>query len=453
MRTTIAAFTVALLFNALAAVTADAAPTEVNVRIEGRSETLFEGPILTDGHNVRASSDAKAPPAGRRCNGLNNGKNPTPGPTPTAASVDAMSIVGEDFDGKWYAEPFEDYFLTRWGPDGQNEGNGEYWGLLVNNVFTNVGGCQYELDAGDEVVWVYDAFKVRPILALFPADYTGGSRPLTATAVLHQPFEVEVDVYEDDTENVPPASPQRTGTDPYEGAEVAPVVASAKGFERIDTADAQTVTSGADGRASIVFDEPGWHRIKATVAGAGGEEAAIRSNRLDVCVPDPPAFDCGAPPPDDLVREPTAVEEEEEEKEEEEEEEGSETEELGSEGPGGEARASGSDAHDSGNGSSPVDARQVRLQLPRLDRSRIARGLVKVSWRVLDPGVGIQQWTISSKRIGTGSTRFVTRASGTSGTSATLRLPHGATYRLQLTVTDVLGRSSTAAIGRVQVPG
>src|SRR6187200_1737592 len=64
---------------------AQAAPTQVNVRIEGRSETLFEGPILTEGHNVRASSDSSAPPGGRRCNGLNNGQNPSPGPTPTAA--------------------------------------------------------------------------------------------------------------------------------------------------------------------------------------------------------------------------------------------------------------------------------------------------------------------------------------------------------------------------------
>ncbi len=442
MRTAITASVAALLSIVLVVPVAGASPAEVNVRIEGRSETLFEGPILTDGHNVKASSDNAAPKAGRRCNGLNNGQNPTPGPTPTAASVDAMGILGEGFDGKWYAEPFEDYFITRWGPDGQDEGNGEFWGLLVNNVFTNVGGCQYQLDGGDEVVWVYDAFKVRPILALFPANYPGGSRPLTATAELNQPFEVEVDAYEDDTENTPPASPQRTGADPFEGAAVAPVVTSAKGFERIDTDDPQTVVTGADGRTSIVFDEPGWHRIKATAVDSGGGEDAIRSNRLDVCVPDPPAVGCGPLPVDDQVRVPPAVEEE-----------ASDPKGSGAGGPGSTAGVPGSAAHDSGDGAaSTIDASQVRLRLVHLDRSRIARGLIKVSWRVLDPGVGIRQWTISSKRIGSKGARFVTRAKGTSASSATLHLPRGATYRLQLTVTDVLGRSSTAAFGSVQVP-
>jgi len=440
MRTAIAASVAALLHIALAAPLAPASPAEVNVRIEGRSETLFEGPVLTDGHNVRASSDSAAPSGGRRCNGLNNGQNPVPGPTPTAASVDAMSILGEGFDGKWYAEPFEDYFVTRWGPDGQDEGNGEYWGLLVNNVFTSVGGCQYQLDGGDEVVWVYDAFKVRPILALFPAGYSDGSRPLTATATLHQPFEVEVDSYEDGTESVPPASPQRAGAEPFEGAEVAPVVTGAKGFERVDTDDAQTVVTGTDGRASIVFDEPGWHRVKATAVDSGGGEGAIRSNRLDVCVPDPPAAGCAAPPADDQVRVPPAIEDEDPEDPE-------------PDGPGSKAGAPGSSVNGGDEKTAAAnEASQVRLQLPRLDRSRLDRGLVRVSWRVLDPGVGIRQWTISSKRIGRRGARLVTRASGTSASSATLRLPRGAAYRLQLTVMDVLGRSSTAVLGRVRVP-
>ena len=44
MRTTIATLTVATLM--ILATSAQAAPTLVNVRIEGKSETLFEGPIL-----------------------------------------------------------------------------------------------------------------------------------------------------------------------------------------------------------------------------------------------------------------------------------------------------------------------------------------------------------------------------------------------------------------------
>lgn len=432
MRTLIAAVSVALLLTVLAAPVASAGPTEVNVRIEGRSETLFEGPVLTEGHNVKALSDAEP----HRCDGVNNGKHPTPGPTATAASVDAMKIAGEGFDGNWYPG-YDDYFITRWGPDGQNATLGEYWGLLVNNVLANVGGCQYQVDGGDEVLWAYDAFKERPLLALFPAGYSGGARPLTADAELGQPFEVEVDAYEDDAEGVPPASPERVGANPFEGAEVAPVETGPGGFEKVDTASSATVETGANGRAEVNFAKTGWNRIKATVVGPGGDETAIRSNRLDVCVTDPPAkTDCGPPPPDDLARTPPA-----------------ETEEPGSGNSGAGGGQSGSAAKAAGAGSSAAtDPGQVRLQTPRIDRSRIARGLVKVSWRVLDAGVGIAKWTISSKTLGRRGGRYVTRASGTSGTSASLRLPPGAGYRLRITVVDVLGRSSTAPLGKVTVP-
>jgi hypothetical protein len=442
MRIVTAALIAAISLSALAAPVASAAPTQVNVRIEGRTETLFEGPVLTDGHNVRATeSDSKAPASGRPCDGTNHGQNPAAGPTPTAASVDAMSILGEDFDGQWYPG-YDDYFVKRWGPDAQDltaPGGGEYWGVLVNNVFTNVGGCQYQLDGADEVLWAYDAFDGRPNLALFPADYSGGARPLTATAELNQPFEVEVDSYEDDTENVPPAAPQRTGANPFEGAEVAPLVESSKGFWAVDTEDPDTVVTGADGRAGISFDQPGWHRLKATVIGSGGKEVAFRSNRLDVCVPAPPATGC-PPLAEDQVRTPPV-----------------EAEEPGPEGPGGQqpqiGAGPGATPKGSGAGSSPLaDSGQVRLQLPRVDRSRVDRGLVGVSWRVLDAGVGIAKWTISSKTVGRRGARYVARASGTNATSATLRLPVGATYRLRIVITDALGRSSTAPIAKVQVP-
>jgi hypothetical protein len=305
MRTPITTLAVALLITVTTAGVAWAAPTQVNVRIEGRSETLFEGPILTEGHDIEASSDTQQRP----CDGTNNGANPTPGPTPTAASVDAMSLIGETFDGVWYGG-YDDYFITRWGPD--QEERGMSWGILVNNVFTKVGGCQYELSASDEVLWVYNAFESRPFLALLPvADhYTSGDRPLTAIAELDKPFEVEVLDYDDDKEDEPPAAPERTGSSPYEGAEVSPVQSTAKGFEKVETTSPETVTTKADGKASITFTTPGWHRIKATAVNAGGEESAIRSNRLDVCVPEAGASGCGEPPAEDRVRIPPQTAEE-----------------------------------------------------------------------------------------------------------------------------------------------
>jgi hypothetical protein len=297
MRRPIAAALVAS-FVLLAPPVAHAVPTQVHVRIEGETETLFEGPILTDAHKVKAANDS----VWRRCNGATAlDPSATPGPVPTAATSDAMRILGETFDGRWYSQ-WEDYFVERWGPDAQDVAGAEYWGLLVNNAFTDIGGCQYRLDAGDEVLWVYDAFDGRPRLLLYPADYPGGALPQSATATLNQPFELEVDSWSSSNEGTPPPSPTRS-TDSYSGAEVAPVETDVDGFQKVNVARPQAVVTGADGRAGITFTEPGWHRIKATDI-VGSTEVAVRSNRLDVCVPQPPAADCGPPPTDAGTRTP-----------------------------------------------------------------------------------------------------------------------------------------------------
>ncbi len=286
------------------------------MRIEGRTKTLFEGPILTEGHAVSSyeadGGSAAEDLAEHPCDGIDplDSGNSTPGPTATAASVDAMDLIGETqaMAGQWYPG-FDDYFVKQWGAEPENaEAEGRSWGILVDNVFTNVGGCQYELGAGDEALWAYDAFAFRPFLALFAsdADYAGGERPLTATAQLDVPFEVEVLAYEDDVEDSPPAHPERAGAVPFAGAKVAPAITSAKGFETVDLESPAAVTTNAAGKARITFTEPGWHRIKAGAppeAGTG-EEAAIRSNRLDVCVPVSGASGCGAAPPEDEVRVP-----------------------------------------------------------------------------------------------------------------------------------------------------
>ena len=46
------------------------------------------------------------------------------------------------------------------------------------------------------------------------------------------------------------------------------MVTNSKGFEKVDTGSTATVKSDREGKATITFAEPGWHRIKATVAGA-----------------------------------------------------------------------------------------------------------------------------------------------------------------------------------------
>jgi hypothetical protein len=311
--TSLVAYALALV---LATSAAEATPTAVNVRIEGRAQTLFEGPILTEGHAVSSfkadGGDATEDLAEHPCDGINelDPENTQPGPTPTAASVDAMNEIGETqaIAGQWYPG-FNDYFVKQWGSEAENaEADGRAWGILVNNVFTDVGGCQHQLNTGDEALWGYNAFEFRPFLALLApgADYTASERPVTTTARLGKPFELEVLAYEDDQEDAPPAEPERTGAVPIAGVAVAPVLTSAKGFEKLELESPQTVTTNAEGKVSVTFATPGWHRLKAGAAvnAETGEEEAIRSNRLDVCVPPEGASGCGEPLAEDRLRVP-----------------------------------------------------------------------------------------------------------------------------------------------------
>jgi hypothetical protein len=447
VRTLVAALTLAALTLACASF-AQATPTQVNVRIEGKGETLFEGPVLTEGHDVKASSDTEA----RSCDGTNNDKNPTPGATPTAAAVDAMRIVGETFDAQWYGSSFDDYFLTRFGPDEQSVSNDEYWGILVNNVFTSVGGCQYELGPGNEVLWVYDAFNDRPFLALLPVatGYSSGPRPLTATAELGRPFEVEVLNYADDTEDTPPSTPQRAGSSPEPNARVSAVRTGSNGFEKVETEGPSTVTTNAQGKASITFNTPGWHRIKAALVTPQGMELAVASNRLDVCVPAAGQSDCGEPPVEDLPRTPPPPETEATE-ENPPTPTGLITTTPTAGGAGGEGTSGTPPTVPLVGTGSPL-AKLATVQLPALDGRGAGNGRVGVSWRILEPGIGLKSWTIASKTLAFARAGYVARATGTTATSALLKLPPGTAYELQITFLDVLGRSSTARIGKVLVP-
>lgn len=457
MRTSIAAFTLATVISVLLPSCAWASPTEVGVRVEGQGETFFEGPILTEGHDVASATGNTEE---HTCNGTNNKAHVTPGPTPTAAGADAMSLIGETFSGQWYPG-YDDFLITRWGPEAEGQGA---WHLVVNNVFTSIGGCQYELAGGDELLWVYKESGTEPLLALLPvADaYTSGPRPLTATAKLNQPLEVEVFAYPDNAEDKPPATPERAGSAPLEGAEIVPVKTSTKGFESLEGSD--LAATGPGGKASITFTTAGWHRIRAV--SVGGEETAIRSNRLDVCVPPEGLSGCGPLPSEDDVRaasrSPEELEREEEARQAEKAKYAGEVK-LHEEEVRREEEAQ--KAHTGSTGKSevlsfqakapeapPVEAAPLRVQAPVIDSQGAKHGLVGISWRILEAGVGLRSWTIAAKALGSTSADYVTRATGTSATSALLALPPGAAYDLQITFTDALGRNSTTAIGKVLVP-
>jgi hypothetical protein len=428
MRKLLAVLVVVLLPAVIFVSVAGAVPSTVNLRIEGEEETLFEGRIPVSIEPIKASSDTEA----RDCDGVNelDPQNTAPGVTPTLAAVEAMASIGETFDGKWYSG-FDDYFITRWGPDAQVPADNAYWGVLVNGTYTNVGGCQYQLDGNDEAVWVWDAFDFRPTLGLFPeaAHYAGGPRPTRAVAQLGEPFAVEVVEYPDDgSEGVPCDEPTRAGSKARDGATVAPVTVNGKGFQRIDTASAEAATTDIGGKTSLTFETPGIHRIKATVGEPGSESVDVRSNGIEVCVPGG-AFTCSgfATPPSSAVAAACHAT------------------------PPASAGTPKS-AAPAPSPPPPAAVGTLKVSAPKLDRAKLAAGKVVVSWKVLEPGPGIERWTISSQTVGEKHARWVTRATGAAKTTANLTLPRGHAYKLRFQVTDATGATSTLGLGQVKVP-
>ncbi len=267
---------------------AAAEPTDVLVRVVGSTETLFEGPVLSEGHDIKASSDTEE----RACDGIDplDPENVTLGPTPTAAAVDALAILGETFNGVWYPG-YQDYLITRWGPETSGS-----WGVFVNDTLLEVGGCQYELHEGAEVLWSAGSMS-RPLLGLFAEGSGVCSVPLIAKAELGVPWTAEV-VSSQPKSGKPTLAPERAGSAPSAGAAVVPVQTAANGFEKPVEEAPEAAATNAEGKASLTFTTSGWHRIMAIARGT------VRSNRIDVCVPAPGAEGCGAAPAEDDVRLP-----------------------------------------------------------------------------------------------------------------------------------------------------
>ena len=381
------AATLGVALSLLLPAAAAAAPTDVGVRIEGAGQTIFDRTIAVDGHDVRASSDTQA----RHCDGTNAGASATPGPTATSAAVDALSSIGQTFDGQWYPG-FDDYFVTRLGSGSEDDDKGWWWGILVNGAFTPVGGCQLQVHADDQVLWVLDAFGSRRFLWL------AGPR----TAELGQPLNVTV------TSTDGNATPNAATDARYAGAQVGPV--DANGLPAA-AGIADDGVSGADGSATVVFHQAGWQRLKARATGtaASGDEAAVASNSVDVCVEATPGAGCDTPPPSRQAP------------------------------PTGSAGTS------------------ATSQAPRLGRPQLvldaARGRVTAAWTVLDAGPGVRDWSILTQQAGLRGARWVARTGGgPDATHARVPLPAGVGSRVRLRMRDTAGHVVTLALGSAFVP-
>lgn len=204
----------------------------VNLRVEGDDRTIFEGRVDTDGGSVN----------GRPCNGTNNRKNRDPGPTITSALDDAAKDGGFSWDGKWN-EDFEDFFIQRIGPDSNDFDDERYWGYLLNWKDPGVGGCQKQVDEGDEVLFAYDLFGNTPLKLTAPGSVEAG-----------KDFQVRV-------------------VDGSDG-------------DGIGGAEVNGQKTNGDGHATLRFDSPQKVTLKAH------RDDSIRSNSQTVCVHPPGSSTC-----------------------------------------------------------------------------------------------------------------------------------------------------------------
>jgi hypothetical protein len=213
----------------------------VNVRVEGATRTIFDGPVVTDGHNLNPPAAGGA----HLCDGTNAGAFPAAGPTATAALDDAARAGGFSWDGTWF-DSFSDFQVTRIATEQDNAS--QFWGHFVNGKSASAGGCQTRLRAGDETVWAFDAFSKTSVLRL--------EGPGTATTGSPVAFRV---------------------------IDTAPAVAvPAAGASVNGTATA------SNGIARLTFPAEGIFRVKADRANA------VRSNSVRICVDPAGALPCSS---------------------------------------------------------------------------------------------------------------------------------------------------------------
>ncbi|KOX24859.1 MULTISPECIES: DUF4430 domain-containing protein [unclassified Streptomyces] len=126
------------------------APVKVGLTVQGPNGLLFKGKIKTKGHDVTTVTGGT-----HKCDGTNGSANPSAVPTPTAALDDAAKKKHFTWDGTWYAS-FDDFSVDT--IKNVSGGGSAYWSISVNGTPTPVGGCQFKLNAGDQVAFTWTAF-------------------------------------------------------------------------------------------------------------------------------------------------------------------------------------------------------------------------------------------------------------------------------------------------------
>lgn len=250
-------FSLAIMGAALGArSSAVATPITVNLRVEGSTKTLFEGPVMTAGETIETTSSEGPHPCNYAANGMAGGfeAGGNPSGTPTTALHDAALATGLAFNAEWFGTgPANgnpgDFFITQVGPD-INEKAAPFaaWGYAVNDTTAPVGGCQIALAPGNEVLWAYNYFNLGHLLLLSGDHSVHVGAPLTLRV-----------------------SDGQTG-EPIPGAAIGEVTAGGT------TAILSTQLSNSNGEVMIVLPHAGYFTLKAT------RGDSVRSNGLVACV-------------------------------------------------------------------------------------------------------------------------------------------------------------------------
>lgn len=253
---------------------ATASPITVNLRVEGSSTTLYEGPITTSAETIQTPSSGGSHPCDFASNGSSesafaDGGNPSG--TPTTALHDAALASGLAFDAEWFGNTSKggepgDFFVTKVGPDA-NGGPPTFpsWGFAVGYTTATVGGCQIALAPGSEVLWAYNYFNLTHVLRL--------SAPPTVNA--GAPFSVHV-------------VDGRTG-EPVAGASIGELSGGAT-----STIPGSPLTDPS-GNATISLASTGTFTLKAT------QPESVRSNGVAVCVHAGNDGSCGTTAPGPVI--------------------------------------------------------------------------------------------------------------------------------------------------------
>jgi hypothetical protein len=153
---------------------APAGAVTVNLRIEGPTRTLFEGPVTTGVRDFRFTGET----AGHRCDGTAALGGPSPVPVPTRGAVVAQAAETAPFaiEGTW-----NDQFGASFSRiDGESvafdPATNRFLAEYENGQFASLGACADDAQTGDDILFAYGDGSETLLALSGPARGTPGKR-------------------------------------------------------------------------------------------------------------------------------------------------------------------------------------------------------------------------------------------------------------------------------------